>query len=146
MILCLSRTLAQAIQSETKAAGGHECCGLLLGDRATLRVDSILAAANVAADPRRRFEIDPATLLRAHKTARAGGPEILGHYHSHPDGEAVPSATDAAMAQGDGEVWLILGKDGAMRAWQASQSGALHGRFHEIEIESGLARVSADRH
>jgi proteasome lid subunit RPN8/RPN11 len=146
MILRLSRSLALAIQSEREAAGSHECCGLLLGDRTAIRVDNILPTANVAADPRHCFEIDPAMLLGAYKAARAGGPEILGHYHSHPDGEPVPSTTDAAMAQGDGEIWVIVGKSGMMRAWQAAQSGALHGRFREIEIESSLARASADRH
>lgn len=146
MILRLSRTLAEAIQGEAEAAAPRECCGLLLGDRATTLVTAVLPAANVAPDPLHRFEIDPATLLGAYKAARAGGPQVVGHYHSHPEGEAVPSTTDAAMAQGDGEIWLIIGKCGAMRAWQTSQAGELHGRFSEIEIESGLARTGADRH
>jgi proteasome lid subunit RPN8/RPN11 len=150
MILRLSRTLAQAIQSETQSADRHECCGLLLGDRAVLRIDAILPAANVAADPLHRFEIDPATLLAAHKAARAGGPQIVGHYHSHPGGEPVPSATDAAMAQGDDEIWLVVGAEGAMRAWRASRQGALHSRFDPLEIflsaESGLAPSGAARH
>jgi proteasome lid subunit RPN8/RPN11 len=150
MILRLSRTLAEAIRNGTAAAGSHECCGLLLGDRAALRVDAILPAANVADDPQHCFEIDPAVLLAAHKAARAGGPEIVGHYHSHPRGEPVPSATDAAMAQGEGEIWLIVGHDGAMRAWQARPEGSLHGRFLPIELaltdESGLAPAGAPRH
>jgi proteasome lid subunit RPN8/RPN11 len=150
MILRLSRTLAQAIQSETRSAGQHECCGLLLGDRAALRIDAMLPAANVAADPRRRFEIDPAVLLSAHKAARAGGPQIAGHYHSHPGGEPVPSPTDAAMAQADGEVWVIIGKNGVMRAWRASPQGAYLRRFDPLEIvmpaESGLAPASTARH
>ncbi len=150
MKLRLSRTLAEAIQRETKAAGDDECCGLLLGDRAAMRVDAILPAANVAADPRHGFEIDPAALLAAHKAARAGGPEIVGHYHSHPEGEAVPSHTDAAMAQGDGEIWLLAGTRGDLRAWRASPQGRLHGRFDAVEIassaQSGLAPRDAPRH
>lgn len=150
MKLRLSRTLAEAIQSETDAAGSHECCGLLLGDRAALRVDEIRPAANVAADPRHCFEIDPAALLVAHKAARAGGPEIVGHYHSHPRGAPVPSATDAAMAAGEGEIWLIAGKGGAVQAWHAGASGSLHGRFSAmdmlIEDETGLAPADAHRH
>lgn len=129
-----------------EVAAPRECCGLMLGDRATMLVDAILPATNVAPDPLHRFEIDPAALLGAYKAARAGGPQIIGHYHSHPQGEAMPSTIDAAMAQGDGEIWLIVGKDGAMRAWQGSQSGALHGRFSEVEIESSLARAGVDRH
>jgi proteasome lid subunit RPN8/RPN11 len=150
MILRLSRTLARAIQSETEAAGNRECCGLLLGDRAALRIDAMAPATNVAADPLHRFEIDPTMLLAAHKAARAGGPQIVGHYHSHPGGEPVPSATDAAMAQSDGEIWLIVGAGGAMKAWRASPQGALHGHFDPLEIvipaESGLAPASTARH
>lgn len=128
----------------------QECCGLLLGDRVAMRVERIVPAANVAADPEHCFEIDPIALLAAHKAARAGGPQIVGHYHSHPTGEAVPSATDAALAQGDGEVWLLAGRGGALRAWRALPDGALHGRFEALEIadsaESGLAPAGAPRH
>lgn len=150
MILRLSRTLAAALQSETDDAASHECCGLLLGNRKMMRIDAIAPAANVAADPKHCFEIDPAVLLAAHKAARAGGPEIVGHYHSHPGGEPVPSVTDAAMAQGDGEIWLLIGRDSSMRAWQASLRGDLHGRFSPLAIElrdeSGLAPAGPARH
>lgn len=153
-MLRLSRTLIAALQSETAGVAPQECCGLLLGDAATLRIDAILPAANVAADPLHRFEIDPATLLGAHKAARAGGPQIAGHYHSHPLGEPLPSACDAAMAQGDGEIWLIVGAGGAVRAWRAGPSGAVHDRFEPLEIadeipiagESSLAPPVAPRH
>jgi proteasome lid subunit RPN8/RPN11 len=134
MKLRLSRTLAEAIRSEASAAGAQECCGLLLGDRTAMRVDEIVPAANLAADPEHCFEIDPAALLAAHKTARAGGPQIVGHYHSHPGGQPVPSATDAAMAQADGEIWLLAGRDGTLAAWRAWPDGGLHGRFDALEI------------
>ena len=34
---------------------------------------------------------------------------MLGYYHSHPTGDARPSATDQAQAAGDGRVWAIVG-------------------------------------
>ncbi|MEY4269196.1 MAG: hypothetical protein RLZZ58_412, partial [Pseudomonadota bacterium] len=43
---------------------------------------------------------------------------VIGCYHSHPSGRAEPSATDAAMAAGDGQYWLIITMDD-VRAWQA---------------------------
>ena len=98
-------------------ASEHEVCGLLLGQEGHIR--DILAAENVAADPRRYFELDPETLLKAHKRARSGGPTILGHYHSHPSGAAAPSETDAANAQPDGSLWLIVG-GGEARLWIAA--------------------------
>lgn len=85
---------------------------------------------NVAADPARRFEIDPAALLAAHRAARAGGPAILGCYHSHPSGVAEPSACDAAAAEPNGWLWLIVAGD-QVRGFRAVGTGMLHGRFEE---------------
>lgn len=85
------------------------------------------AARNVAPDPARHFEIDPATLIAAHRAARHDGPAILGYYHSHPSGIATPSAVDARDAAPDGLLWLIVG-DGQISAWRTGQDG-LHGRF-----------------
>jgi proteasome lid subunit RPN8/RPN11 len=55
-----------------------------------------------------RFELDPVALLKAHREAREGGPQVLGYYHSHPEGHPVPSATDCEHASGDGRVWAIV--------------------------------------
>lgn len=111
------------------ASGGLEACGLLLG--AGDRIERATIAANVAADPARRFEIDPAHLIAAHRAARGGGAAILGYWHSHPSGLAEPSATDAAMADPDGRVWAIVA-GGAIRWFRARPHGALHGRFDPI--------------
>lgn len=99
------------------ARSDDEVCGLLLGQPGC--ITEIRPAANVAPDPERHFELDPATLLAAHKAARAGGPPILGHYHSHPSGYPEPSAVDAASAAADGSLWLIIGR-GEARLWIAS--------------------------
>lgn len=107
-----------------------EICGLLLGDAD--HIEQTVPAANVATDPARRFEIDPAVLLAAHRAMRNGGPSVIGHYHSHPNGSAAPSVCDANMALPDGQLWLIVAA-GVMRLWQAGSSG-LHGRFVERQL------------
>lgn len=149
-MLSFSTALLDAIRDEAHAAGASECCGLLLGDVASGAVTAILPAANVAPEPEHRFEIDPSVLLRAHRAARAGGLAIIGHYHSHPGGEAVPSTIDAAMAEGRDEIWLIVGADGTARAWRAGASGQLHGRFDPLEMtvspHPALAPGSPERH
>ena len=94
------------MRAEAAAAHPLECCGLLLGQACA--IVQAVPAANVAAEPVRRFEIDPAALIAAHRAARGGGLQVLGYYHSHPTGDARPSATDQAMAAGDGRVWAIL--------------------------------------
>ncbi|SFR97290.1 Mov34/MPN/PAD-1 family protein [Sphingomonas jatrophae] len=105
MVRQISRTLAERIRVLAAADPGREVCGLLLG--AGEVVTAILPAANVAANPARAFEVDPAVLLAAHRAARDGGPAVLGCYHSHPNGVARPSARDAAAAQ-PGQLWLIV--------------------------------------
>ena len=114
-------------------AGGSadEVCGLLFGDAG--RVSAVQACANVAADPARRFEIDPVALIAAHRAARAGGAGVIGHYHSHPSGSPVPSPRDAADALTDGALWLIVAA-GEVRAWCAVAEGAVKGRFDPVAL------------
>jgi len=141
MSLVISTALLESIRTHARTSSGEECCGLLLGEPGAGRVAATLPAANVAPDPAHFFEIDPAVLLRAHREARAGGPAIIGHYHSHPEGPPTPSPVDAAMAQGMGEIWLLIGRGGAARAWRAVPAGQLHGRFDPLTlIETAAAR------
>ncbi|MFK3890005.1 M67 family metallopeptidase [Sphingomonas sp. NPDC079357] len=114
-----------------------EICGLLLGDGVV--VTRLLPCRNVAADPATRFEIDPAALIAAHRSARGGGERIIGHYHSHPSGIARPSPRDAADAAPDGSIWLIVAGE-AVTAWRAVAHGAVEGRFDPLTLDvSGCA-------
>ena len=98
----------------------HEACGLLLGTGS--HIHTALPAANVHLDPAHHFEIDPAALIAAHKAARSGRPQIVGYFHSHPNGLARPSATDAASAAHDGRIWAIAAA-GAVSLWCDAPSG-----------------------
>ena len=116
----VSSTVLDALVADAAGAHPHECCGILLGEGA--RVTAILPAANVHPDPASHFEIDPQTLIDAHRGARQGGPHVVGYYHSHPNGRAEPSATDAAMAAGDGMVWAIVAA-GRVAFWRSGDAG-----------------------
>ena len=87
-----------------------------------LGITSLQPAANVHAAPDTRFEIDPQVLIDAHRAARGGGPQVIGYYHSHPVGEAIPSATDRGLSAGDGRIWAIVAKDG-VRFWRDDAEG-----------------------
>ena len=103
----MTRGIDQALVDEAARAAPHEACGLLLGGAdGVLR--RILPCANVARDPARHFEIEPAALIAALRAERGGGERVIGYYHSHPTGESLPSATDRAMAARDGRVWAIV--------------------------------------
>jgi proteasome lid subunit RPN8/RPN11 len=114
-----SGTMATLLR-EADAAAPHECCGLLLG--AGERIAEAVPTRNVAPQPLTHFEIDPAALLAAHKAARAGGPQVLGYYHSHPTGHAAPSATDREHSTGDLRVWAIVA-GGEVAFWRDSEKG-----------------------
>ena len=107
------------MRSAARASEPDECCGLLLGHEA---IEDAVPTRNVAAEPRRRFEIEPQALINAHRAARGGGTPLRGYYHSHPTGPAEPSATDRAMAAGDGKVWAIVGADG-ITFWRDDEAG-----------------------
>jgi len=126
----ISSTLLGRLLAEAQNSPHAEICGLLLGSPA--RIEAATACANVAADPARRFEIDPAALFTAHRAARGGGPQVIGHYHSHPSGQPVPSARDAAQAMGDGALWLIL-TAGEARLWRSVEAGA----FEPVALDAG---------
>ena len=104
---------------------------MLFGDEGA--IDTAVAAPNVASDPARRFEIDPAALISAHVASRKGGPRLIGHYHSHPNGSAEPSASDAEMADVVPQFWLIIAGARA-RLWRSGAPGGLHGVFEAVDL------------
>lgn len=114
------------------AAPGEEVCGLLLGQSG--QVQALLPARNVARNPSHSFEIDPATLLRAHREARGAGRRVIGHWHSHPNGRAEPSTRDAARAIENGQIWLIVA-GGDITAWAARATGGAAASFDPVAIE-----------
>ena len=101
MALVVTRQAIDCIFAEAAASHPLECCGLLLGKGD--RIGEVRPAANIHPDPKRFFEIDPQTLIDAHRNARSGGPLLIGYYHSHPLGPPEPSATDRAHGTGDEE-------------------------------------------
>jgi desampylase len=111
--------LIERLIAEAAARPDEEVCGLLFGSED--RIDAAVATANFAPDPTRWFEIDPAALIAAHKAEREGGPKLIGCYHSHPSGNARPSAWDSEAAE-TGRLWLIIG-DQKATLWLAARGG-----------------------
>ena len=117
------------LREEAARAFPREACGLLFGQNVFGRggrIERAVGTANVHADPLRHFEIDPAALIAAHRAARAGGPELVGYFHSHPRGPARPSAEDRAQAGGDGRVWAIVAGgvgEGDVTFWRDGEGG-----------------------
>jgi len=131
MEIVLTSEVHTALIAAARAAHPLEACGILLGKGR--RITAARPARNVHASPRTHFEIDPQALIDAHRAARApGGCQVLGYYHSHPQGPAAPSATDRAEASGDGRIWAIIaGED--VRLWRDGGAGFAALSFTIIE-------------
>ena len=115
-MITLSENARQAIARHGESTYPHECVGLLIGrlEGGRKLVENIYQAPNNwSADVgltsaehehslRDRFYLDPRDYMKADRAARAGGLDIVGCYHSHPDHQAIPSERDRVGAQGVG--------------------------------------------
>jgi proteasome lid subunit RPN8/RPN11 len=110
--LLLPQSLRDAIAADARAAFPCECCGLIEGRRENDVVRALVVhpVRNLAHDPD-RFELDPAEQFRLMRILRGTSREIVGCYHSHPNGRAELSLRDRANAGEDDFVWLIVGID-----------------------------------
>lgn len=104
-----------------------EICGVLIGRRTPqIVVHGIVPGRNLHRRPQQHFLLDAQTLLMADAQARAAGDEILGFYHSHPNGNALPSPHDRRDAW-PGYLYLIVAVErGAPRylcAWICHSDG-----------------------
>ena len=97
------------IEDAARRAFPRECCGLIEGivEQHIARVTAIHPARNLAAESD-RFEIDPAQQIRLLRQLRGTGRDVIGCYHSHPNGRPEPSARDLAGAFGADFLWLIV--------------------------------------
>ncbi len=129
MGLRISRALQAQLLAEAAATPEREVCGLLFGSNHD-SVTMIRPCENIAASPVDTFEIDPAVLIAAHKAQRAGGPRLIGCYHSHPNGVGEPSARDGESAWGNDTLWLIVAAN-RLTAWRNGTARA----FCRIDIE-----------
>jgi desampylase len=111
-----------------EAVAPEECCGLLIGT-ADL-IEAARPARNDAADPQRRYQINPADHFTAIRQGRALGLDVVGAYHSHPRSEPIPSPTDRDEAF-EAFIFIILGPSDTaeMRAWRLEQ-----GNFIEVPL------------
>ena len=141
----IPKPLLEAIMAAAEAAYPDECCGLLVGrdlDGGGVAVTAVEPSPNDAAGSRRdSFEVSPQLRFDVMRRLAAGNatattPErIVGHYHSHPDHPAEPSARDLEMAFEPDLVWLIVGVDkGRATRATAHVLDDSAGRFREIRL------------
>jgi proteasome lid subunit RPN8/RPN11 len=93
--LTLSQAHWEAMQRHVASQASLEACGLLAG-RET-QVEAVLPIANAAQSPL-RYRMEPMEQIRAFEWIESHSLELLGIYHSHPNGPGDPSASDRREA------------------------------------------------
>jgi proteasome lid subunit RPN8/RPN11 len=83
-------------------------------------VTDVRPVGNVADRPHSRYELDPAQQYEAMSAIEADDREVVGFYHSHPNGPPRPSATDRAGARWAEYTYVIvsLGGEPFVGAWR----------------------------
>lgn len=134
-MLVLSAEQMAEIAAAAEAAFPAEGCGLLIGRGCrVIRVSRVLASDNLLkSQGNDRFELDPLVRFAAERAVRGTKDRVVGHWHSHPDGSARPSATDLAMAWEPELIWLIAG----VAADSSGRPQTVQMLAHRLDREAG---------
>ena len=137
----LDRKSHTAILHHAESEYPFEACGLLLGRQLQdwLFISEVVPSPNLADQPLHNFEIDPGLRLRIQKASRNENKYgIVGHYHTHPDAEAAPSATDRSRIFETDLIWIIGSVyDGRFSDLAAFAPSVQGGGFDKIPIDCG---------
>ena len=123
--------MLRAIKDHALREPQVECCGMLAGRAG--EITHIFPATNAASSPATTYEIAPKEIIQRMREMRGEGLELLGIYHSHPNGRAAPSPTDIESAGYPDAAYFIV----ALKADGDSVARAFrirNGQFAELEI------------
>jgi proteasome lid subunit RPN8/RPN11 len=102
----------EVMREDVERRKPNEACGLLAGYiiQESYKVLRILPTQNMFHSPT-RYQVNPEEQLKAFNKIEEEGWELLGIYHSHPDGPETPSQTDISEAYYPGVVHLIWSRN-----------------------------------
>jgi proteasome lid subunit RPN8/RPN11 len=98
----------ELMRSDAADKAPEEACGIIAGqiEGQIYQAKAVIPITNQLRSPV-RFRMDPHELLTAFTQLEQQGWELLGIYHSHPNGPAEPSPTDISEAYYPEAVHLI---------------------------------------
>ncbi len=102
--LCITPFFAEEMRNHVERMQPEEACGLLPGKDG--QVTAVIPVTNELHSPV-RFRMDPIEMLAVFQRMDRLGEDLLGIYHSHPKGPAVPSPTDLVEFAYPGVLYLI---------------------------------------
>lgn len=120
--LVLPAQCRQAIVNHARFVAPDEGCGLLAGARSGV-VDFVYPLTNADSSPT-SYTVDPYEHFHAWKHAESRGWELIGAFHSHPNGPSHPSPTDVRLASEPDWTYVIV-------AWD---------QVHGYRIDAGVYR------
>lgn len=106
-----------------------EACGVLAGLGDT--VSAVIPVAN-AEHSTVRYRMEPREQLRAFNRIEADGLDLLGIFHSHPDGPPHPSPTDVAEAAYP-VAYLIWWREAGL--WRLAAFSIHQGRVSDVKLD-----------
>ena len=125
----------EKLKSMAQTGYPFEACGILVGEKqgGVHHVLSVKETRNVCPKNKRdSFELDLTAFLKEEKAARHAGLDVLGFWHTHPDGIATPSPKDLSDAWPEYSYTIIgVNQFGVIdfRSWRAGKND-----FHEEQI------------
>ncbi|MCK6578069.1 MAG: M67 family metallopeptidase [Anaerolineae bacterium] len=115
-----------------------EACGVLIGvtsHTGIVNVEQLIMLDNIASDRRVNFRLDDEQLARVVGGIASSDREIVGFFHSHPNGDVIPSESDVALASYPDVPQIIVGlrhSPPSVAAWRIA-----YGAVSRIDITVG---------
>ena len=128
-ILSITKNDIQAMITHIEKNLPEEACGLLIGTNGVVK--KMLPVTNQARSPV-RFFMQPLELLRAFEMIEKLNLDLLGIFHSHPQGPVYPSETDIKEFYYPGVVSVILAPDPS--GWSVQGYQIADGKYETIQI------------
>ena len=116
----------------------YECCGVLVGRvrKGKKIVSEVYQTINVVAGQRKDwFQIEPKELMKIFQQVAEEEKDVLGFYHSHPNGSPIPSRSDQEQVSWSFYSYVIVSLDnkgkGEIKSWVFNED---RGEFEEEEL------------
>ena len=137
-MLRLKRDFRQILIGHAQELFPYECCGVLVGrtKEGEKIVTELCQTTNIVAGEKTDwFEIEPKELMKIFQRAAEEEKDVLGFYHSHPNGSPIPSRSDSEQVSWSFYSYVIVGLDnkgeGDIKSWVFNED---RGEFEEEEL------------
>jgi proteasome lid subunit RPN8/RPN11 len=117
----------------------HEGCGVLIGvfDGKVIEVREATSGRNLWTERLRdRYDLDPADIQAADRSARGRGLDVVGFWHSHPDHPARPSQFDSDRSWPGYAYLIVSSTSGGTADLNAFAQGAEGGDLRPVALDT----------